>query len=203
MAPCLSSNNTTYGSSTHFKPSGKFYPFSIFRDIKTSNFFNKFIRQFVRWAEFSVAFRATSFINHITHIILMGPYEKMVWSYTRWVIALMTNKHSFWDWPIVHFPRNSMGRTDAISNLYSSIPSSYFSSRPNPASRSFIDIFPKTNSNWNFHRFRKTFATSFRSRICFPAAVGTLFGRMFSHLKVLLSGVMPPVMNVTRRFSYA
>lgn len=52
---------------------------------------------------------ATTFYRFINHIVLVTSKPQMIWTYTSWIIAQMTNKLIFWNWSEVQFPRSSMG----------------------------------------------------------------------------------------------
>lgn len=51
----------------------------------------------------------TTFINHIIHIVSMCSEKQMIWINTRWIIAMMTNKHSMWNITFKYKPCSSMG----------------------------------------------------------------------------------------------
>src|ERR1041385_7358955 len=48
--------------------------------------------------------RMASFLYRVLSIIFWCSDEQMIWSYASGIIAMMTDKHAIWNWPIMYFP---------------------------------------------------------------------------------------------------
>ena len=49
-----------------------------------------------------------SFAHHILRVVFWRSKEKMRWVATRWIVAMMTNKHAARNWAASYFPRDAM-----------------------------------------------------------------------------------------------
>lgn len=73
------------------------------------------------------------------------PQKKVRWIYTRGIITMMTNLHSFWDWTIVKFPRDTMRTIIAFIKNKQPISFLVTISCPYPTSfRLFLNFTPKS-----------------------------------------------------------
>lgn len=156
MIPFFSRHYQMNGRSASFENFSKFIGIEIMRIwlIKATNFKDLFIGIFRKWMSFafSIAYAMSSFLSHILHIITSCSYEKMFRIYASRIVALMTDKHSFWNFTKRQFPRNSLGMVGP------SFPSEHpiattFTTYPNPTSFSFFDIRPERFWGSSSHEF--------------------------------------------------
>ncbi len=84
----------------------------------------------------------------IRSVVCASPKKKMVGINASPVIALMKDAHSFWDWSVVHDPRDSMSRVRVVSPSVcdSSISKRRNGARPLPAVVGLVYFRPESFS---------------------------------------------------------
>lgn len=93
--------------------------------------------------------RMAMLTNRVCHVILVSTNEKMVWSNTRWIVAMMTNVIAIRDRAEVKYPR---GTTCVHPNTVPpkhAIPLDVFRSGPVPTTIRLFHLVPKPNILWN------------------------------------------------------
>lgn len=108
----------------------------------------------------SFSLRVTTLCDCIKSVVVMGSKEKVIGIYARWVVAPVADTHSFWNWPIVNLPRNSVG-ADSFHfpmlsvwvKIHRAVSLGVFASNKNPASISLLGVFQKPLFEWNLLTF--------------------------------------------------
>lgn len=94
----------------------------------------------------------STFSFHIGNVFCSSSKKKMFWINTDRVVALMTNSHPIWNWPIVYFPRYSMGLLRLmVFYVKPSITINKFRSAPNPTFFSFLDSIKEIIRRVHWH----------------------------------------------------
>ena len=140
---------------------------------------------------------SSPFSVHIFDIFGLSSSPKMVRTNARRIVSIRTIMKgfiSFRKWPFMKFIGETMSSYFMTIDSQSSITKSC-SANPEPTSRSLFDINPKT-SNW-VHPASTAETTEAGNG--FTTLFADKIARIFSHLK-FLSGVIAPVINVTRSF---
>lgn len=110
----------------------------------------------------------SSFSNGVFNVLFLSASYKVFRIYARRVIAFMKNNEFFRNFTYMDFIRNSMG-LNFSRGMELPVPSTKFSTCPQPTSRSFFDVFEEA------------------------------FGKIFSHRESPFLGVMPPMAQTMRR----
>jgi hypothetical protein len=166
-------DQSRYCRSTYIEHSGQFKRIAdqVRRSfVIVSNIKNIFVCQFSFRTSFSKS--ETSFIGRIAHIICPSPEKQMRRSNTVPYITFMANAKSFWNWTIFKKPRESMGsKTDPFFSFELSIPIYGINGGiPKPTGGCFIYMCKET------------------------------FGKIFTHVKEVLSCAIPPDAQTSRGF---
>ncbi|MEK7111908.1 MAG: hypothetical protein AAB875_01135 [Patescibacteria group bacterium] len=144
MFPAFPQNNI--GNTTiRDRENGFQFPESHSLRMKFSN-----VPNFI-FCQFSILFHwvKPSLFDGILRIVLQGSEKKMHWIYAKGNIATMENTYLFRDWPIMQYPRRSVGAGCMGINTGCSIAHTIFGSDPHPASFRLSNKPPKSILNWN------------------------------------------------------
>jgi len=92
----------------------------------------------------------SAFCRTISHVCFLAAKKQMIRTNTSWVVALVANKKSVWNWSMGQFPRNSVRKTATSSSFFSnhSIAGFVSISCPDPATVRFFDFAPKSVCKW-------------------------------------------------------
>jgi len=135
----------------------------------------------------------TTFKTHVSSVVEMVANPKMFRIYARWIIARMTNELTIRNLSFMQFIGKMSNGYFFTINSQSSI-SRTIGSYPNPAVGSLFNISPKSS-----YGISPTFtAETTEAGNRFTALLANKIARIFSHLKVLLSGVTPPAAITAR-----
>lgn len=105
--------------------------------VKLSNFFSLFV------SKLRLALNASSFLNHILGIVFGGPKKEMIGVHAQPNIALMTKKHTLWNFINKQLPGVS------VSSMFSWISSvAIFISVKNAVAGSAFGAIPKPATVW-------------------------------------------------------
>lgn len=102
------------------------------------------LRQFSRAAAFSDRGITAALLDHIIYVVLLRSQKQMGRIYTARIIAMVQDKQTIWNRPIMQFPRKTMGRNRTTSNRKAPIASRICSCCPIPASQTLLDMRPKS-----------------------------------------------------------
>lgn len=164
MFPKPPINNSLNGCLTHSKIRSQFSSCEFVRDIHRSYFFYKVFGKLSVWMIFPLALAI--FINAIFSVFCLSSYKKMFWICAYFVVALVTDTHSFWNRAIMKFPRKSVSFNIVFRPFHSGISLLPKITIPSPAIRAFYNIF-KESTFWSSFRLFKTRPTSFGTfRMC-------------------------------------
>lgn len=155
VRPCLATKNAVYSRLLYAKYSCYLMSRSLPRLINPTNVYN------VLFGKFGVGvispscvdretLSSTSFINHISHIILMSTKKEVFRVYAFRIIARMQNMKTVIKDSIMESVRNSAGYAVYSIDLNSPITMSFVSS-PFPTTSFSTDIFPKPMFKAIFH----------------------------------------------------
>ena len=150
----------------------QFIGFTKFADVSSANNVSKRRSE----AEIDLKFRAIAalFSKHISHIITVSPYKKMVRAHTARIIAMMTNFQRFIESAISHFVRKPMSifpdtllpfSTDKKSAIHSIM--TFLFACPIPTGFCFGNTFPKSffkRSHDSFLFHKNDIITAFLTR---------------------------------------
>jgi hypothetical protein len=95
-------------------------------------------------------FRATTFLNAILNVVLLGAKEKMVRTNARRVVAIMKNAEIIGNRPMMNKPRGTMSADGSIlvghnepTPIERAVTGRIFAASPKPATVSFLDMLPE------------------------------------------------------------
>lgn len=126
----------------------------------------------------------------------------MIWIYAKRFVAFMANKHPLRYFSKMVFPRIPMNCNNFVRNCNSSVSVTSLCPSPQPTSRIFVYLSKESQARSVV--FFETLFTSFTSDVeKFFVAVNTFIGRISTHRKVSLSGVIPRVATTTAGFLLA
>ncbi len=156
MTPMLAIYNRTYGRFRNaILVCQSWYTTTLPSYVGTPNIAHRFFCQFTHAMTFATIIRCRSsfFLPRIPLVASIGSEEKMIGTNTRGIVAPMTNKQPFRDFPEMQSPRKSMSTNVAMlagtgwhrKHSVAISASALFCARPLPASRCFLDVFPKPN----------------------------------------------------------
>jgi hypothetical protein len=112
----------------------------------------------------SLSSGVSALLNRIGPIFGIGSKPEMFRIYARWVIAFMESIKAFWYLSIMDYPRSPISIKSLSISAGQSIPADGFSSCPQPAGRSFFDIFPETKLKWLSFIYASAWFTSWSTR---------------------------------------
>ena len=96
-----------------------------------------------------------SFVVHIPDVVCLSAEKEVLRTDTGGIVALVQNKHAFWDRSIMNLPRDSMCALFMLVKTYQAIIKMPFWSCPCPAILRFFDISPKVPLKWFLSKFRR------------------------------------------------
>lgn len=183
MLPSASTNNITNSRLINFILSGKYSLGNIAHIISSNNVLHISLRQFGKGASFSSRYQVrpdptpmciapgdtlrlskrpisiAAFGKHIFVVISLVAKEQVFRAYTRGVITMMQYMQGVWDWTIVDFPRDSMGKQQSLGAIRSTASDEAIAlwpmiARPHPTLAQFramfrngpifVDLIPET-----------------------------------------------------------
>lgn len=175
--------------------------------VKVSDYFNFSFIQFRVRKIFSTGLAIFSYL--VSVIVGLRTQPKMLWINTRWVITsrtIMKNIHSFWNFASMNSIGNSMNSFGfIIARAHLTMARRLAISDPPPASWRLFYFSEKSFLDRYGFEFILASSTSFFrwvGQANWTAAIITLFGRMYSHWKIIpFSAVPPSVQSLRRLFS--
>jgi hypothetical protein len=131
---------------------------------------------------------------HIYGIVFLGAKKKVIRVYARWIIAMVKNAKTFWNWTTKYHPGCSMRIRELSSSQHDvTITKPLVTANPDPAMRSLFYIFKEPvlkrhlrskffPSSIYMETSQASFSNSRIGLICDGStAIIATFGRMFLH----------------------
>lgn len=149
MLPCFTVNNAPYATLMYTVLSGDCpLRYTVFGKI--ANRYNITFGQCRAWVIFALYMIVPFFDCSISIVFGWCAKPEVSRVNTSRVVALVTNKHAFWDRSMTEFVANAMSAIGFLISAYYTIAPDVLRSFPHPAiiERTLVNLFPKAFSEW-------------------------------------------------------